>query len=195
MYVPPPPPPPTARLVFSLLGSPIGRISLMATYQNQQWGPPPQAYPPHNQATAPYPGPTPTYGQPIPQQQPFVSDTKNPYEGDRFKPKKRINDPFFLVFFILQVGMPYFAPLHSHDHTIVHRIRRPFRHRYPVLGSPRGIRRWTRKARVCDWFCSHAEQACFAITWRPLNHDRSLELPSIFSFSLPQLRFSCQRRI
>ncbi|KDQ57627.1 hypothetical protein JAAARDRAFT_130142 [Jaapia argillacea MUCL 33604] len=27
---------------------------------------------------------------------------KSPYEGDRFKPKTRINDPIFLIFFILQ---------------------------------------------------------------------------------------------
>ncbi|KAH8083752.1 DUF580-domain-containing protein [Cristinia sonorae] len=31
----------------------------------------------------------------------FTSDQKSPFEGDRFKPKTRINDPFFLIFFIL----------------------------------------------------------------------------------------------
>lgn len=51
----------------------------------------------------PYPGPTPSYS-PVPQEQQaqYAADTKNPYEGDRFKPKKRINDPIFLVLFILQ---------------------------------------------------------------------------------------------
>lgn len=35
----------------------------------------------------------------------YNGDQKSPYENDRFQPKKRINDPFFLVFFILQVSM------------------------------------------------------------------------------------------
>jgi len=54
----------------------------------------------------PYPGPTPNYGgghagyAPTPQQPTY--DQKSPYEGDRFKPKKRINDPIFLVLFVLQ---------------------------------------------------------------------------------------------
>ncbi|GLB37068.1 putative CTL (choline transporter-like) family protein [Lyophyllum shimeji] len=53
----------------------------------------------------PYPGPTPNYGggyggyAPTPQQ-PY--DQKSPYEGERFKPKKRINDPIFLILFVLQ---------------------------------------------------------------------------------------------
>ncbi|KAG6832025.1 hypothetical protein H0H87_003005 [Tephrocybe sp. NHM501043] len=54
----------------------------------------------------PYPGPTPNYGgyggyapeQPAPP----ADDQKSPYEGDRFKPKRTINDPFFLAFFVLQ---------------------------------------------------------------------------------------------
>jgi hypothetical protein len=51
----------------------------------------------------PYPGPTPNYNHayaPTPQ---YGADFKNPYEGDRFKPKKKINDPIFLVLFIAQV--------------------------------------------------------------------------------------------
>ncbi|KAF8070149.1 plasma-membrane choline transporter-domain-containing protein [Lyophyllum atratum] len=54
----------------------------------------------------PYPGPTPNYGggyggyAPSSQQPSY--DQKSPYEGDRFKPKKRINDPIFLVLFVLQ---------------------------------------------------------------------------------------------
>ncbi|KAJ6625642.1 plasma-membrane choline transporter-domain-containing protein, partial [Mycena sp. CBHHK59/15] len=37
-----------------------------------------------------------------PPSQPFYSDSKSPYDGDRFKPKKRINDPIVLVLFVLQ---------------------------------------------------------------------------------------------
>jgi hypothetical protein len=57
----------------------------------------------------PYPGPTPAYGQgyggyaPPPQQQPMY-DNKTPFDNGRFKPKKKINDPIFLVLFVLQVG-------------------------------------------------------------------------------------------
>ncbi|KAF8234031.1 DUF580-domain-containing protein [Tricholoma matsutake] len=52
----------------------------------------------------PYPGPTPVYGgDPYePPTQHLVSDNKTPYDHGRFKPKKTINDPFFLIFFILQ---------------------------------------------------------------------------------------------
>ncbi|KAF8908749.1 plasma-membrane choline transporter-domain-containing protein [Mucidula mucida] len=75
----------------------------MANYQNSnpQWGPP-QQYPQYD-SNAPYPGPTPQYAQPMPPSQPYAQDVKNPYEGERFKPKKKINDPIFLVLFILQL--------------------------------------------------------------------------------------------
>jgi len=58
----------------------------------------------------PYPGPTPNYGenyqqQYAPQGQPPPSEypqyEKSPYENGRFKPKKRINDPIFLILFVL----------------------------------------------------------------------------------------------
>ena len=35
----------------------------------------------------------------------FGGDVKNPYEGERFKPKKRIKDPIFLLLFIAQVRL------------------------------------------------------------------------------------------
>ncbi|KAF8973281.1 plasma-membrane choline transporter-domain-containing protein [Flammula alnicola] len=58
-------------------------------------------------SNAPYPGPNPTYGQPTyyPPETPILydGDVKNPYDGGRFKPKKRINDPIFLIFFVLQL--------------------------------------------------------------------------------------------
>jgi hypothetical protein len=54
----------------------------------------------------PYPGPTPNYGgdQYIPPTEHLVPDTKSPYDYGRFRPKKTINDPIFLIFFILQVS-------------------------------------------------------------------------------------------
>jgi hypothetical protein len=59
----------------------------------------------HLQHQEPYPGPTPTYRYaPTPTQPTY--DSKSPYEGDRFRPRKRINDPIFLVFFILQASIP-----------------------------------------------------------------------------------------
>ncbi|KAJ8076423.1 pH nine-sensitive protein 1 [Marasmius tenuissimus] len=61
------------------------------------------------QGYAPYPGPTPSYGQPYappPQNNygggGYGGDVKDPYANDRFKPKSKINDPIFLVLFILQ---------------------------------------------------------------------------------------------
>jgi len=57
----------------------------------------------YEQQQQPYPGPTPQYA-PQPYNPPYNNnDVKNPYEGDRFKPKKKINDPIFLIFFILQL--------------------------------------------------------------------------------------------
>ncbi|ESK97172.1 integral to plasma membrane protein [Moniliophthora roreri MCA 2997] len=73
-----------------------------------QWGSqPPQGHDPNYQ-NAPYPGPTPAYGQsyaPPPAQNYggySGGDVKDPYANDRFKPKKSVNDPIFLVLFILQ---------------------------------------------------------------------------------------------
>ncbi|KAH6913822.1 integral to plasma membrane protein [Coprinopsis sp. MPI-PUGE-AT-0042] len=53
----------------------------------------------------PYPGPTPAYGHsyaPTPTYPP-QGDVKNPYENGRFQPKKKLNDPIFLVLFVLQL--------------------------------------------------------------------------------------------
>ncbi len=66
-----------------------------------QWGG--QPYEPVYQ-----PGPQPQYGGPSyappPPNNGYSLDQKSPYEGGRFAPKKRINDPIFLVLFILQVS-------------------------------------------------------------------------------------------
>ena len=52
----------------------------------------------------PYPGPTPHYQLTYSQLQPSEpTDQKTPFENGRFQPKKRINDPIFLILFILQV--------------------------------------------------------------------------------------------
>lgn len=71
-------------------------------YNDDQWGAQ-QGY----KSFAP-PGPSPGYSQPYAQPinppPQFNEDTKSPYEGGRFQPKKRVNDPIFLVLFILQVG-------------------------------------------------------------------------------------------
>ncbi|KIY53121.1 integral to plasma membrane protein [Fistulina hepatica ATCC 64428] len=49
---------------------------------------------------APNPGPTPNYY--TPQQNVYNSIEKSPYDIGRFRPKKRVNDPIFLVLFIAQ---------------------------------------------------------------------------------------------
>lgn len=65
----------------------------------------------YEQPGAPYPGPNPNYGQQAPYYYPpeqpilYNGDSKDPYEGGRFKPKKTINDPAFLILFILQVKL------------------------------------------------------------------------------------------
>ncbi|KAF9566775.1 DUF580-domain-containing protein [Agrocybe pediades] len=55
----------------------------------------------------PNPGPSANYAEPyyVPPNQPLnqYSDAKDPYEGGRFKPKKTINDPIFLILFVLQL--------------------------------------------------------------------------------------------
>ncbi|KIP11620.1 hypothetical protein PHLGIDRAFT_63436 [Phlebiopsis gigantea 11061_1 CR5-6] len=55
------------------------------------------------------PGPNPNYGGPSygygggpPPQQAYVSDSKSPYDGGRFAPKKRVNDWILLVLFVAQ---------------------------------------------------------------------------------------------
>lgn len=79
----------------------------MAQWQNkqQQWG----AYPPtdgYQPVSAPNPGYSAPYAPPNappPAQQAYYGDEKDPYAGGRFRPEKKINDLFFLVFFVAQV--------------------------------------------------------------------------------------------
>lgn len=43
----------------------------------------------------------------------------DPYEGDRFKPKKRVNDPFVLLLFVAQVSVGVsVAPLNMGAHCL-----------------------------------------------------------------------------
>ena len=66
----------------------------MADYGRQQ------GYPDYNPGQSqPYAPSQPPYNA----QGGYGNDYKAPYEGQRFKPKKRLNDPFFLIFFIAQV--------------------------------------------------------------------------------------------
>ncbi|KAH9946970.1 DUF580-domain-containing protein [Amylocystis lapponica] len=63
-----------------------------------------QGYEPVYGQPALHPGPTPNYAEPLPPPSYVDGDNKSPYEGDRFRPKKRINDPIFLIFFVLQLA-------------------------------------------------------------------------------------------
>jgi hypothetical protein len=72
-----------------------------------QWGayPPQQAgYYPVND-NAPAPGYAPQYAPPPPPPQAAggYGNEKDPYANGRFKPKKKVNDIFFLIFFVAQV--------------------------------------------------------------------------------------------
>lgn len=81
----------------------LNKLPMSAMNPAEQWGGvPPQGYPQQN--SAPYPGPTPNYGQPtyVPPPPQVYNDTKEE-SYERFKPKKKINDPIFLVLFVLQV--------------------------------------------------------------------------------------------
>ncbi len=60
----------------------------------------PPSYNPGPSAPSPY-APSGQYGE-YGQGPPAIE--KNPYEGQRLKPKRRINDPIFLVLFIAQVS-------------------------------------------------------------------------------------------
>ncbi len=75
----------------------------MADWNQNQWGE--RSYQPvYDQTPAPS-YTTPSYPVHPPPNNGYATDQKNPYEGGRFTPKKRIHDPFFLVFFILQVSV------------------------------------------------------------------------------------------
>jgi hypothetical protein len=75
----------------------------MSEWNKYQWGT--QLGQPATGYTPVQAGPVPGFSRPYAEQphMQHVTDTKSPYEGDRFKPKKKVNDPVFLIFFILQV--------------------------------------------------------------------------------------------
>ncbi|KAF9241572.1 plasma-membrane choline transporter-domain-containing protein [Melanogaster broomeanus] len=74
----------------------------MANWSRDQWGS--QQGPVINTG-----GPVPGYSQPYAhtvsqhQSDQFNGNTKSPFDDGRFQPKKRVNDIFFLIFFILQL--------------------------------------------------------------------------------------------
>ncbi|KAH8119541.1 DUF580-domain-containing protein [Phellopilus nigrolimitatus] len=68
---------------------------------NEQYPPYAENYPMYN------PGPSAPYAPPSgppPDAGAYNADYKSPYEGDRFKPKKRVKDPVFLVLFVAQLA-------------------------------------------------------------------------------------------
>ena len=77
---------------------------LIIPFNNQY--PPQEAQPiytqGHSQPYAPGAPPPPEAGG-------YGADVKSPYEGERFKPKKRVKDPVFLVLFIAQVSQACFG--------------------------------------------------------------------------------------
>ncbi|EJD03315.1 DUF580-domain-containing protein [Fomitiporia mediterranea MF3/22] len=71
----------------------------MPNYFSNQYPPQeaqPMYTPGHSQPYAPGAPPPPEAGG-------YGADVKSPYEGERFKPKKRVKDPVFLVLFITQL--------------------------------------------------------------------------------------------
>ncbi|KAJ8590242.1 DUF580-domain-containing protein [Rhizopogon salebrosus TDB-379] len=79
----------------------------MTHWNKDQWGAQQEeGYPPfYANGGGPKPGYSQPYAQTVsqPQYDPQGSETqKSPFEDGRFQPKKRVNDIFFLIFFILQ---------------------------------------------------------------------------------------------
>ncbi|KAH7888708.1 plasma-membrane choline transporter-domain-containing protein [Phlebopus sp. FC_14] len=79
----------------------------MANWNKDQWVQQGHEYQPFINDGRPAPGYSQPYAQPIiqpsyPPDQAY-GDSKSPFEDGRFQPKKRVNDVFFLIFFILQL--------------------------------------------------------------------------------------------
>ena len=95
------------------------------------------------------PGPTPNY------RQDDSTSAPDPYNGGdvktqgvRFKPKNRINDPVFLIIFVLQVRLLSFLTLYCKARVfLVYRIHCPVCHSLDYMGITRRFRRrpW------CSW--------------------------------------------
>ena len=111
------------------------------------------------------PGPTPNYGGPSygyggggpPPEQAYVSDSKSPYDGGRFAPKKRVNDWVFLVLFIAQVCLkPDFWMPPYLKRRLVCWLCCSFCYCLVGLGQARGPRRRSGEGRY--WQCIHAQQ-------------------------------------
>lgn len=103
----------------------------MTQWDKDQWGAQQEGYPPfYANGGEPNPGYSQPYAQSSvgqPKYNPQPSETQNsPFEGGRFQPKKRINDIFFLIFFILQVSTCCFV-VHCSNAAIVRRVCCAFR--------------------------------------------------------------------
>ena len=115
----------------------------------------------HQPPSVPYPGPTPAYGQPVYQQIPAYGDVKDPFANDRFKPKKKLNDPIFLILFILQVGP--FSFLFIHLTAAACWIRRSVRNSAQVMDLRWWTGRGTRQAGSKDRQSNHPQLVRAAI--------------------------------
>lgn len=100
-------------------------------------------YPPY----APKPGVPPQYAPQYTDyasgpSQPFYNDTKSPYENDRFKPRRRINDPIVLILFILQVSLPLTEACCSSRCYVVSWLCRAVRYSARFMGQGWWARWW-----------------------------------------------------
>jgi hypothetical protein len=108
------------------------------------------------------------YGGPPPPNNGFGGE-KDPYEGDRFKPKKRINDPIFLVLFIAQVRryMGVIGRSISAKHACGERLRLQS-HTYIDTSI---IVRWILYIEWDNYLGIHLEQWSGRRTWRRFARD------------------------
>ena len=96
----------------------------MTHWNKDQWGAQQrQGYPPfYANAGEPNPGYSQPYAQSIGQPKDNPQTEKSPFEDGRFQPKKRINDVFFLIFFILQVSTCFIMHLSKFVVLVVRRV-------------------------------------------------------------------------
>lgn len=126
------------------------------------------------------PGPTPNYRQDDSINAPDQSQTYNgddvKTQGVRFKPKNRINDPVFLIIFVLQVRLSSFhnSSLQS-DGFVVSRIHRLVWHSLVYMDI-------NRRLRGRPW-CG----------WRSIGHFSDIEQVLTFLFSLSCSNISVKR--
>lgn len=113
-------------------------------------------------------------------------------QGARFKPKNRINDPIFLIFFVLQAWLYRLINLlWKVTILLVSRIHRLVRHSLDYMDIARRIRGRSRKGRRSNGEFSNIEQVLmFPSHFLVLN--LSTGAPSICFFLLPRWQCSSQ---